>query len=79
MTYGDQYDCRSQIISRLIFHHNDCQIGLKEQISPHKGWGAGSPGPAHEYGVVSFADTPTPVKLAYPAPALANIQPVSQQ
>lgn len=55
------------------------KLGLRSKSLLTKAAGAGSPGPAHEYGVVSCADTPTPVKLVYPAPALANIQPVSQQ
>lgn len=75
MSYGDQCDCRSQIISSLIFHQNRCQRALTEQIRPHDGRGRDHRGLLMNMETRSSADTPTSGELV--DPALANSQSVS--
>lgn len=72
MSYGDQRDCRSQIISSLIFQQNRCQRALTEQIRPPDGRGRAQ---LMNMETRSSADTPTSGELVYPA--LANSQSVS--
>lgn len=45
---------------------------------PHNVRGAGSLGPAHEYGVSVLCRHSPSVELVQPTPALASIQSVSQ-
>lgn len=73
MSYGDQCDSRSQIISSLIFHQNRCQRALTEQIRPHDG--RDHRGLLMNMETRSSADTPTSGELVYPA--LANSQSVT--